>query len=87
MSSDPASTVAALKAAPGKDLWLYGGGSLFRSFLDLGLVDGIDVAIVPVVLGHGLPLVPQPASQARLKLTGHRVYQKTGTVLLQYARA
>ena len=33
-------TLDALRAEPGKDIWLFGGGSLFRSLLDAGLVDG-----------------------------------------------
>jgi len=76
--------LAELKAKPGKDIWLFGGGLLFRSFLELGLVDGVEVAIIPVLLGGGLPLLPQPASLAKLKLVKHKIYQKTGTVLLEY---
>ena len=67
----------------GKDVWLFGGGSLFRSFLDAGLVDTVEVAIMPVLLGGGIPLLPPPAEQTKLKLTGHKVY-KTGIVSLEY---
>src|ERR671916_2433956 len=77
-------TVAALRAAPGKDIWLFGGGSLFRSLLDAGLVDTVEVAVMPVLLGEGIPLLPPPARQTRLKLTGHKVY-KTGIVSLEYS--
>ncbi len=85
LSGDPKATVAELKASPGKDLWLFGGGSLFRSFLDLGLVDSVEVAVVPVLLGGGIPLLPSPAARARLRLAQHRVFAKTGTALLEYA--
>jgi hypothetical protein len=44
----------------------------------------VEVAIVPVLLGGGIPLLPFPAKQAKLKLTGHKVY-KTGIVSLEYA--
>ena len=84
LSQDPGETVRALKQQPGKDIWLFGGGSLFRSLLELGLVDQVQVGIVPVLLGDGLPLVEHPAQRASLKLTKHRVYAKTGTVLLDY---
>jgi dihydrofolate reductase len=77
-------TVAALRAEPGKDIWLFGGGSLFRSLLDAGLVDTVEVAIMPVLLGEGIPLLPPPARQTKLKLTGHKVYQ-TGIVSLEYS--
>src|SRR6185436_6827754 len=67
-------TVAALRAESGKDIWLFGGGSLFRSLLDAELVDTVEVAIMPVLLGDGIPLLPPPIKQAKLKLTGHKVY-------------
>jgi dihydrofolate reductase len=76
--------VAALRAEPGKDIWLFGGGSLFRSLLDAGLVDTVEVAIMPILLGEGIPLLPPTASQTKLKLTGHKVY-KTGIVSLEYS--
>ena len=85
VSQKAAETLAAIKAKPGKDIWLFGGGSLFRSLLDLSLVDTVEVAIIPVLLGGGVPLLPQPAQLAKLRLTGHRVYEKTGTVALDYA--
>jgi len=76
-------TVSALRAEPGKDIWLFGGGSLFRSFLNAGLVDTVEVAIMPVLLGGGIPLLPSPARKTKLTLTNHKVY-KTGIVSLEY---
>src|SRR5687768_8312367 len=35
---DPSLTVPVLKEQSGKDIWLFGGGVLFRSLLELGLV-------------------------------------------------
>ncbi|HZT60353.1 MAG TPA: dihydrofolate reductase family protein [Pyrinomonadaceae bacterium] len=78
-------TVAALRAEEGKDIWVFGGGSLFRSLLEAGLVDTVEVAVSPVLLGGGIPLLPQTAKQTKLKLTGHRIYQKSGIVMLQYS--
>jgi dihydrofolate reductase len=77
-------TVAALRAEPGKDIWLFGGGSLFRSLLEAGLVDTVEVAIMPVLLGEGIPLLQAPTKQTKLMLTGHKVYE-TGIVSLEYA--
>ena len=77
------STIAPIRAQATKDIWLFGGGQLFRSFLNAGLVDTVEVAIIPVLLGGGLPLLRPPAHGAKLKLTGHRVY-KTGIVSLEY---
>lgn len=77
-------TVAALRAESGKDIWLFGGGALFRSLLEVGLVDTVEVGIIPVLLGGGIPLLATPTSQKKLHLTGHKVYQN-GTVSLEYA--
>ena len=85
VSDDPSRTVPALKAEPGKDIWLFGGGGLFRSLLELGLVDTVEVAVIPVLLGGGLPLLPDTSKRAELKLVEHHVYAKTGTVSLEYA--
>lgn len=79
-----AATVAPIRAQAVKDIWLFGGGTLFKSFLDLGLVDTVEVAVIPVLLGGGIPLLPQPAPETKLTLTGHRLYT-SGIVLLEYA--
>lgn len=84
VSNNPEQTLSTIKSAPGKDLWLFGGGDLFRSLLDLQLVDSIEVAVIPVLLGGGLPLLPHPSEHGKLTLVNHRVYPKTGTVSLEY---
>ena len=76
--------VAELKATPGKDIWLWGGGELFHSLLGAGLVDGVDVAVIPVLLGGGIPLLPTPAQRTTLALRNQRVYEKSGIVGLEY---
>jgi dihydrofolate reductase len=85
VSDDPAGTVAGLKQQPGKDIWLFGGGTLFGSLLGLGLVDTVEVAIIPVLLGAGVPFNHDPKGRAELRLVEHRVYPTTGTVALTYA--
>lgn len=83
VSEDARETIAALKAAPGKDVWLFGGAMLFRSLLELGLVDRVEVAVMPVLLGGGLPLLSVPSRRASLELAEHKVYP-TGIVGLKY---
>jgi dihydrofolate reductase len=73
-----------LREKPGKDIWLFGGGALFGSMLDAGLVDGVDAAVIPVLLGGGIPFLKPPAKRATLKLTKHQLYQKSGIVSLEY---
>lgn len=84
-SRDAVSHVRALKAAgDGKPLWLWGGGDLFRQLADAGLVDGVDVAVIPVLLGGGIPLIATPGPKLSLRLKSHRLYAKTGTLMLEY---
>jgi len=84
MAGGQRKTLGDLKASHGKDIWLFGGGSLFGSLAEDGLVDTVEVAIVPILLGTGVPLLPNPANRINLSLTSHKVY-KTGVVSLEYA--
>ena len=81
---DAAATVHGLRKEPGKDIWLFGGGELFRSLLEAGVVDSVEVAIIPILLGGGIPLLPEPANTTSLKLASHRVYPTTGIAILKY---
>ena len=76
--------VQALREESGKDIWLFGGGALFRSLCEEGLVDTVEVSVVPVLLGAGIPLVPELSRRIDLKLTGQRTYEKSGIVSLVY---
>jgi dihydrofolate reductase len=81
---DPRRVVQELKARPGKDIWLYGGGRLFRYLLDAGLVDTVEVAVIPVILGAGIPLL-QPGDKTKLVLADFKRLPKTGIVCLSYS--
>ena len=83
-NDDPRVIVAALKAKPGRDIWLYGGGTLFRSLLDAGLVDTVEVAVVPVLLGAGVPLLP-PGAATKLVLADQKILPVSGIVALSYS--
>jgi len=84
VSADAERVVGELRTKPGKEIALFGGGDLFRSLLAAGLVDGVEVSLIPVLLGGGIPLLPSPAARAALRLRKQRVYEKTGTVGLEY---
>ncbi len=77
--------VQSLREEPGKDIWLFGGGSLFRSLAAEGFVDTVEVAVMPTILGGGIPLVAEPSDRIPLTLIERRTYEKTGTVMLVYA--
>jgi dihydrofolate reductase len=84
LSSGVAEAVAALKAESGKDIWLFGGGVLFRSLLDAGLVDSVELGVIPVLLGSGIRLLPE-GRRWPLRLTDSKTLPKSGIVLLKYA--
>jgi dihydrofolate reductase len=84
VSADAERVVTELRAKPGKDIAIFGGGQLFRSLLAAGLVDRVEVSLIPILLGGGVPLLPPPAGRAILKLRKQRVYEKTGTIGLEY---
>lgn len=66
-----------------KDIWLMGGGDLFRTLLEMRQVDTVEVSTMPVLLGGGIKLLPPSPHQAKLKLTGHKIYS-SGIVSLIY---
>lgn len=86
VNDDPRDVVAALKAAPGRDIWLFGGGTLCRALLEAGLVDSVEVAVMPVLLGSGVPLVT-PGATTRLVLTDSKILPASGIVALSYSVA
>jgi dihydrofolate reductase len=86
VSENPDQALADLRSKPGKDIWLFGGGSLFRSLLEVQLVDAVEVSVIPVLLDEGIPLLPpKPASERfELKLASSRTFD-TGILSLEYA--
>lgn len=85
VGSDLTATVEDLKHKSGKEIWLFGGGLLFRSLLDAGLVDRVDVSLIPVLLGGGIPLIPQ-GRRWSLKFKDSRTFP-SGIVSLSYTIA
>jgi dihydrofolate reductase len=73
-----------LRSRTGGDIWLYGGGELFSQLLGWDLVDTVEPAIIPILLGGGIPFLPSPAVRRRLTLTRHQAYP-SGMVILEYA--
>ena len=82
-NEDASEVVAGLKKQPGRDIWLFGGGVLFRSLLDGGLVDTVEVALMPVLVGSGVPLLP-PGALTKLELIDQKILPASGIVFLSY---
>jgi dihydrofolate reductase len=85
VSEDPVALAASLRHEAGSgDIWLFGGGQLFATLLAGGQVDSVEVTVVPVLLGQGVPLAGPGADRAKLELTDTKVYP-SGMVALHYA--
>lgn len=84
ISDNVKKTVAALKAKPGKDIWLFGGGELFRSLLDAHLVDTVELAVMPILLSQGIPVLPAGVRSPSLRLSNSSVVP-SGIVRLTYS--
>lgn len=85
LAGDPADLIAALRQKPGKHIWLCGGGNLARQFLERKLIDEIGLAVIPILLGEGIPLFVKGYPETELRLANSQAY-KTGLVSLTYER-
>jgi dihydrofolate reductase len=83
LGEDGEMTVRWLRSESGKDIWLSGGGELFRSLLAAGLVDTVEVGISPIVLGSGRAFLPSPGPMQKLKLAYERAFP-SGLLVLYY---
>ena len=72
-----------IKQQPGKGIWLFGGGELTSSLMNLGLVDEIGLAVHPVLLGGGKPLFNNIKDRISLILVETKTYD-SGLVALTY---
>jgi len=67
---------AQLRQASQGDIWVVGGGVTARAFLEAGALDRVDLYLIPVALGKGIPLfgsAPTPA----LSLRSSRAYENS----------
>ncbi|RFS17138.1 dihydrofolate reductase family protein [Emticicia sp. C21] len=83
ISGDIKAEVEKIKQEEGKDIWLFGGGSLTASLMNLGLVDELWLSVHPILLGEGKPLFQGLKDRTHLKLIDTKVYE-TGLVSLKY---
>ena len=57
-----------LRAQPGKDIWLMGGGEIIASFLDEHAIDEFVISVAPVFIGEGIPLIARRQRHVSLEL-------------------
>lgn len=71
----------------GTDVWVIGGGALQAAFIEAGALDRLDLFVIPVLLGDGVPLFPRTQAPPRsLTLEAGRPLDK-GVVRLTYRLA
>ena len=72
-----------LRAQPGKNIWMMGGGGIIASFLDEGEIDEFSIHVIPVIIGEGIPLVQPRHRSVPLKLLSTKKFPD-GVVHLHY---
>lgn len=72
-----------LRATPGRNIWMMGGGGLIAAFLDAGEIDEFHIHVIPILLGKGIPLVAPRRRDISLELLGTTKY-KDGVMQVRY---
>jgi dihydrofolate reductase len=75
--------VEALKAQPGKDVMIFGSGSIVSQLTQHGLIDDYQFIVSPLLLGTGKPLIRDISTRVQLKLAEAKPYA-SGNVMLRY---
>ncbi|KAJ6789108.1 hypothetical protein PWT90_08942 [Aphanocladium album] len=81
--------IQALKSGDGKDIWLMGGGEVAGQCLEAGLVDYLDAAVMPTILGTGIKLFTMEAANNanmswRLELQSVEKLNESGILMTKY---
>ena len=84
-SDDIAAVAAELESRGYRRVWIEGGGQIIRSMIAIGKLDVLELAVIPIILGDGIPLFPQGTGGLHLRLVKcetkasgalHLVYQR-----------
>ncbi|HEX3640783.1 MAG TPA: dihydrofolate reductase family protein [Ktedonobacteraceae bacterium] len=78
--------IAKLKQQPGKDMAIFGSGSIVSTLTQLGLIDEYRIMVNPVVLGNGKPLFKDIHDKLNLKLLRTKTF-RSGNIMLCYQPA
>lgn len=83
INANIAENVEDIKRQSGKNIWLYGGASLIKTFNELGIIDIYRISLHPIALGKGKPLFEDLKNRLNLRLINTNVF-KSGVVQLIY---
>lgn len=84
ISGDIKTEILKIKKEKGKDIWLFGGGGLTTSLMNLGLIDELSLAVHPILLGGGKPLCKDLNRRVFLTHLNTKTYS-TGLISLTYS--
>lgn len=85
LEGDIGEEVRKLKQQSGRNILLYGSGTLVRTLMQLDLIDAYQLMLVPVVLGSGERFFKDGHDASKLSLTDVKT-TGTGVVMLTYKR-
>ena len=86
IKGDVAEEVSRLKQQPGKEILVFGSGTLANELMRLGLIDEYRLMIFPVIVGGGKRLFGDGIEETALELVGTDTFD-TGVVVLTYRPA
>ena len=72
-----------LKKQKGLDIWLIGGGQINTLLLNEGLIDEIQIFVMPIVLSGGIELFETLPKETHLELIETKSYS-TGVLGMRY---
>ena len=84
-SGEMSEIAAELEKRGYRRVWIEGGGQVVRSMIAIGKLDVLEMAVIPIVLGEGIPLFPEGTDELKLRLLGCDVKSK-GALHLVYER-
>jgi len=84
-SGDVSEIAAELEERKHRRVWIEGGGQVVRSMIAVGKLDVLEMAVIPVILGDGIPLFPQGTAELKLRLVRCETKPK-GALHLVYER-
>jgi dihydrofolate reductase len=73
-----------IKSETDKDIYIWGGGNVITQFIELDLLDELNMAVIPVLLGDGVSLFGTISDLKKLRLIECKKLEKSGIVLLKY---
>ena len=83
VKDDLVGEIRRLKQQPGKDIAIFGSGTIVSQLTEAGLIDEYQIVVNPVIIGAGIPEFSGVTQTRQLHLVDAKAF-KNGVVLLKY---